>query len=533
MGIRYVEIDGVKYSLNENTMEASVISKSPIYTGDIVIPSSVNYSDVTYSVTSIGSAFGSCKGLTSVEIPSSVTSIGSSAFYNCTGLTSIEIPNSVISIGESAFYGCTGLASIEIPNSVTIIGDNAFHNTEWYYNQPDGLLYAGRVVYKYKGTMPENTSIAIKDGTTRILSSAFSGCTGLTSIKIPNSVTTIGNIAFKNCTRLTSVELGNGVTSICEGAFSGCSSLASITIPNSVTSIDKGAFMNCFCLTSIDIPNSVTFIGSGVFSGCTELTMITINSNTIVSHNYEHSGQYQIWSGLGKIFGNQVKRYILGNDVTAIGEWAFDGCSGITSIEISNSVTEIGGGAFYGCTGLTSVKIPGSVKNINNQAFNNCSNLAEVLISDGVTTIGWSTFRNCSKIRSITFPESILSVGPYSFCDCTNLSRVAYLNSTTPGAITSFPTFENVSPQCVLYIPIGTTYLYAERGWTNNVFGGGVIEIDTTGLQTAMASTTDDFRDIYSINGTYIGRYSNINVLPKGKYIVKYGNGKTEKVFVR
>ena len=159
------------------------------------------------SVTSINNrAFENCSGLMSVTIPDSVTSIGWAAFRGCTGLTSITIPDSVTSIGDDAFYGCIGLTSVTIPDSVTSIGESAFDGTAWYNNQPDGLVYVGKVAYKYKGAMPSNTSIVIKDGTIGIADSAFSGCTGLTSITIPDSVTSIDYHAFYNCSGLTSIN---------------------------------------------------------------------------------------------------------------------------------------------------------------------------------------------------------------------------------------------------------------------------------------------------------------------------------------
>ena len=109
------------------------------------------------------------------------------------------IPNSVTSIGDDAFIGCRGLTSITIPESVTSIGNGAFGETTWYNSQPDGLVYVGNVLYKYKGTMPANTEIVIKDGITGIADNAFSDCYGLTSITIPNSVMSIGGSAFSGC----------------------------------------------------------------------------------------------------------------------------------------------------------------------------------------------------------------------------------------------------------------------------------------------------------------------------------------------
>lgn len=153
--------------------------------------------NIPNSVTSIESwAFKDCTGLTSINIPNSVTSIGDCAFSGCESLTTINIPNSVTSIGRSVFFYCSSLTNIKIPNSVTEIGGYAFYKTPWFEDQPDGLLYLGRVAYKYKGDMPEGTSIKIKDGTTSIGEEAFKGCTGLTSITIPNSVTSIGFAAF-------------------------------------------------------------------------------------------------------------------------------------------------------------------------------------------------------------------------------------------------------------------------------------------------------------------------------------------------
>ena len=203
--------------------------------------------------------------------------IPSNAFCFCPRLKTIIIPNSVTTIEDEAFYGSKNLASITIPNSVTTIGNAVFNMTPWYDNQPDGMVYAGKVLYKYKGTMPDGTKISLKDGTLGIARRAFEDCSGLNSATIPNSVTSIGSYAFSDCTNMTSVNIPSNVTSIDKGTFEYCRGLSTITIPNSVISIGNGAFSHCSGLTSITIPNKVASIGRSVFSRCTGLTSVASN----------------------------------------------------------------------------------------------------------------------------------------------------------------------------------------------------------------------------------------------------------------
>ena len=127
---------------------------------------------------------------------------------------------SVTSIRENAFYNCTHLENITIPNSVVSIGYDAFFNTSWYNNQPDGVVYAGKVLYKYKGAMANDTFITIKEGTLGIADNAFSNYNGLTGVAIPNSVTCIGRSAFYNCTNLSAVHI-NDLSAWCKINFGG------------------------------------------------------------------------------------------------------------------------------------------------------------------------------------------------------------------------------------------------------------------------------------------------------------------------
>ena len=329
------------------------------------------------SVTNIRyGTFDGCCYLTSIIIPNSVTSIEKEAFRWCTSLTSIVIPNSVTSIGNGAFLRCRNLTSITLSNSVTYIGDKAFDETEWYEKQSNGLTYIGYYLYRYKGAMPSDTKINIKEGTKGIAISAFSGCSGLTSITIPESVRNIEERAFSGCSGLTSVIIPNSVTSIGDYVFQDCSGLTSVTISNSVTNIGEKVFYGCSALTSITIPNSVTNIGNEAFCGCSGLTSITIP-----------------------------------NSVTSIGDNAFYKCSSLAFVSIPSSMTSIGEMAFYDCESLSKVicyaVTPPSLKSY---AFYGAQCLSGTLyvpssaVSVYQTTDGWNEWEN---IRAIIEPAGI------------------------------------------------------------------------------------------------------------------------------
>ena len=192
--------------------------------------------------------FYGCSGLTSLTIPSGVTSIGYGAFAGCSGLTSLTIPSSVTEIGESAFNGCSGLTNLTIPSSVTKIG---------YY--------------------------------------AFRDCSGLTSLTIPSSVTSIGIGAFSDCSGLTSVTIPSSITSIAESTFRDCSGLTSLVIPSSVTSIGDAAFYGCNGLTSIyAYPENLPKLGTEVFTGCdAKNCMVYVPTGTYADYKSSEFGYFE------------------------------------------------------------------------------------------------------------------------------------------------------------------------------------------------------------------------------------------------
>ena len=207
------EVDGICYNISGSNAE--VTSSSTAYSGSVVIPSTVTYSDKTYSVTSIGDyAFEDCSGLTSITIPNSVKSIGRDAFYGCSGLTSVTIPSNVTSIGDWAFESCSGLTSIIVESENTVFDSR--ENCNAIIETSSNTLLFGC----------QNT--VIPESVTSIRYNAFKGFNTLTSITIPSSVTSIGTSVFSGCTSLTSVTIGSGVESIGNYAFNGCSSLSCI-----------------------------------------------------------------------------------------------------------------------------------------------------------------------------------------------------------------------------------------------------------------------------------------------------------------
>ena len=371
------------------------------------------------SVTSIGDhAFSGCTGLKSITVSDSVTNIGPEVFWECTSLTNITIPNSVKSISEGAFYGCTGLKSIKIPNSVTSIGGSAFYGTAWYNSQPDGNVYAGKVYYKYKGTMPRNTSITIKDGTKGIAGYAFHNCTGLKSITIPNSVKNIGNFAFEHCNGLTSITIPNSVTNIGYNAFSGCSGLKSITVSDSVTNIGPEVFWECTSLTNITIPNSVKSISEGAFYGCTGLKSIKIpNSVTSIGGSAFYGTAWYNSQPDGNVYAGKVYYKYKGT------------MPNNTSVKIKNGTKGIAGDAFYGCTGLKSIKIPDSMTSIGNWAFIGCTGLKSIIIPDSVTSIGNEAFRGCTELTKIQIGIGVKSIGEEAFGGIKTIPQIYYAGS--------------------------------------------------------------------------------------------------------
>lgn len=324
--------------------------------------------------------------------------------------------------------------------TVTSIGDKAFHIAKKLH------------------------SISMPNTITSIGKDAFGGCR-FQSVTIPNSVTCIGEYAFSYCNELKSIKLSDSLTTIVDRAFVHCDSLSTITFPNTLIYIGNRAFAECHSLTSIIIPRSVTSIVSGAFMFSPITSIVVDKDNTV----------YDSRNNCNAIIETKTNKLIVGcattiipDNITSIGEQAFQGCDSIRTIVIPESVTEICRSAFFQCSNMISIYIPQTVKSIGRSAFSECSKLKSITIPQGirtiedftfdgcesltsiiiptsVTNIGDNAFVKCNKLTSITIPDSVTSIGQYSFSGCESLKSIRIPNSVVSIGAFAFTRCKNIT----------------------------------------------------------------------------------------
>ncbi len=319
--------------------------------------------------------------LSSITLPETLEIIGHDAF-RCTTrdfgshvwhinseLSSVVIPESVTSIGNFAFQGRENLQSITFlsTKNITTFGYWVFDDTLWYKQQPDGPIYFGNLLYKYKGEMPENYELIVPSTVKGIVGGAFYSETNgnLKKVVLPKGLKLMGEMIFEQCESLSEVILPEDLEVIPKGTFAQTPSLKSIELPESILTIERAAFSSSG-LTSIRIPSGIKIVDG--FLGCTELREVE-----------------------------------LPNTAEIIAEDAFARCSSLKSITLPSSLKEIGRSAFSG-SGLTSIEIPDSVTMIYKLAFNQCRNLEEITIPVTVAKfIEGSFFCLETPIKTINF----------------------------------------------------------------------------------------------------------------------------------
>ena len=469
-------VDGISYNVTSSTNKTvEVKSGTNKYTGDVVIPESVVYNDVIYSVTSIrNQAFYNCSGLTSVEIPNSVTSIGYEAFRECRGLTSVEIPNSVTSIGELAFYLCSGLTGeLVIPNSVTSIGRGAFYACSGLTGLTIGSGVTSIGNEAFRGCSGLTGELVIPNSVTTIGDSAFSDCRGLTSVTIPNSVTSIGGYAFNNCFGLGEVHINDlaawcGIDFGCEIAnpltyannlYLNNELLTEAVVPEGVTEIKNYAFNNYNKITNVTIPSSVTSIGSNAFEAANAVfdiaaeTPVTVGSSAfyanavLVVPDAAVDTYKAAWSDYAAQIAGRGDAYVtvdveameatsgimesLGvNKVGSVVKLTVKGSINsydviqfrdkmplLRELDLSEATVVASDKAFYNgnCT---------KESDLGGYAFKGLSNLHFVKLPKNLVAVGDYMFYNCSSLRELEIPETVQSIGVYAFYGCDALKEI-------------------------------------------------------------------------------------------------------------
>lgn len=327
------QVDGIWYILDDTNNSATVTFRGDSYddfedeySGNIVVPSYVEYGGRKYKVLYVGmNAFRSCQSVTSIEIPEGVKRVEDGAFCWCYQIESVSFPSSLISIGENAFTLCKSLKHLEFSNSMEYIRKNAFSHCESLESIyipatvrriEDGafcgcgqlksiIVDKGNPFYDSRNNcnaiIETSTNTLIRGGEKSYIpnsieyigNDAFSKCYNIKTISIPDNVKGIGKNAFSSCVSLENIEIPRNVKTIGYSAFASCKELKSVKFHFGLKSIESHAFEKCVKLASITLPASVIEVGIGAFASCNDDHLITVH---VPSGTY---GEFKKMSGMG------------------------------------------------------------------------------------------------------------------------------------------------------------------------------------------------------------------------------------------
>lgn len=389
-----VWIDSIQYKLIPKGNAAEVINCN-IRSEKVIVPSTIYYEGELYNVVTIASRAFRNTRYKSVQLPESITYIGTDAFYGCT-FESITIPDNVTTIGPSAFQECKKLTSISFGKNVQTIHYNAFQDCESLSSVvfPEKLKIIFSLAFKGCKSLKV---VTIGKGLEQIGTDAFS-TTSIEKVHI-SDIALWCNIIFDHVTSnplwcgadlylndelIEELIIPSNVETIKKRAFYGCKSLKSITIQNGVKSIESAAFSGCESLSEVFLPNSITTI-KGLFGGC-----------------------------------NNIKNIIIPEGVKEVND--FSNNPNLTSVILPNSLLRIGG--FQKCTGLTSIILPTNLENINDYAFSGCTNLLSLSIPSKVSEVGLYAFQGCTSLETLTIESGVGKIGYYAFSNCEKLINV-------------------------------------------------------------------------------------------------------------
>ena len=382
------------------------------------------------------SAFSGCTGLTSINIPSGVTSLGSSAFENCTALTDIKLPSGLGTIEPDTFSNCVRLASVTIPKSVTNIDKNAF-----YYCDSLTDVY-------YTGTEADWAKIVIAEGNEDLTNAKLHAATILTpaNVELVGATPAAGSIvvtwqAAENASTYTVYRKPAGTNSwaIIAKNVSGTSYTdKSVTAGESYTYTVRGVAADGKTMSKGYDTKGVTakapaaaVLASG---SCGESVTWSLSSDGTLTlsgkgemANYKSSDTAPYYNAPwgSDALRLKIKRLVVNEGITSIGNFAFYLCSNLTSVSLPNSLKWIGYDVFSGCSSLTSLVIPDNVTYIDSDLCVFCSSLETVKLPKRLMSCGGALFARCTSLTSVALPENLNGIPWRMFYDCSSLTTIS------------------------------------------------------------------------------------------------------------
>ena len=454
--------------------------------GELVIPETVEYEGVTYTVTVIGeNAFNGCVGLTGhLEIPPTIKRIEKHAFRQCSGFSGdLVIPNSVDTISYGAFRECSGFdGNLRMSESMTRIEMYTFSGCSGFtgtLNIPESVTEIDADAFSYcrgfSGTLVIPNAVT-KIGVHNYMESdgAFQGCKGITSLVLPIADSIIiGCKCFFGSGITGELVFPSGITEIWSYAFSECHGLSGIVLNEGLEYIGSRAFKDCDGLTGeLVIPSSVKEIKSYAFQGCSGI-------NSVVLREPPDSFEVGVFS-----FCSSVTTVILPDGMVKTGGSAFDGCTNLSSVSLPQSITVISAASFTGCTALTHIDFPENLKVIDNNAFWRSGLSDTLVLPKSIERIDVLAFCE-TNITEAVFGESLKELWENAFSMSPYLNKIVLQGSVPP----SFHPEDQVSLQMqrdiLIIVPCGTQETYQNTpGW--NVFSN--IQDGMTVLFSAVSS---------------------------------------------
>lgn len=554
-GTDHADVDGIRYYHDSHrAIGYDVVSE---LNGPLNIPQTVQIGGKTYPVEVLavrmfeGEGESLIKNITAITLNEGLTEIGEMGFFNCSKIKELELPASLTTMGSNAFWNigikvvCHSAAPLTLPKSTTYsyqfkkctvivpVGsvaayvaatDKGWDESNTYLTfagLADGVEYRANDTEAWVTGVADDTVVAdIKDylsidgsqmPVTRI-DAAFSGKTQLQKVTVPVAVKALPENMFKDCTSLNAVTFASGsqLQTIGKWAFMS-TAVAAIEIPEGVTELPDGVFKNCLSLTEITLPSNLVSVGGGCFYNCKALTTVNVCADNLTIADRA----FYSCESLETI--NSANPLQLSSDISKLG-MEFEGCKSLKAVSVAGGM--IGSFAFDGCESLVSVGIAEGVKTIGEYAFDGCTSLKRILLPASLQEIKHETFRN------VVFEEiTCLAVTPPSIRDNTFTDYSAHLcvpaeSMAAYAAATGWKEFSNIGD-----LTTSGVSAVAGDGLSVAVCDGRIC-VDGVG-ETEMIK-------VYSAGGMLVGMGLNrqVEVPSPGVYIVEFKKG-TVKVAIR